>query len=60
MSTLFAPFVSAELGGDGTAYGLITSSQAIGGIVGGLVAAAIGSRFACGERCGVSGRSCSG
>ncbi|MDX6283132.1 MAG: hypothetical protein QOH03_4203 [Kribbellaceae bacterium] len=45
MSTLFAPFVSAELGGDGTAYGLITSSQAIGGIAGGLVAAAIGSRF---------------
>ncbi|MFC5264494.1 MFS transporter [Kribbella qitaiheensis] len=45
MSTLFAPFVSAELGGDGTAYGLITSSQAIGGIVGGLVAAAVGSRF---------------
>lgn len=45
MSTLFAPFVSAELGGDGTAYGLITSSQAIGGIAGGLIAAAIGSRF---------------
>ncbi|MEU4288202.1 MFS transporter [Kribbella sp. NPDC026596] len=45
MSTLFAPFVSAELGGDGTAYGLIVSSQAIGGIVGGLVAAAIGSRL---------------
>jgi Na+/melibiose symporter-like transporter len=45
MSTLFAPFVSAELGGDGTAYGLITSSQAIGGIVGGLVAAAVGSRI---------------
>lgn len=46
MSTLFAPFVSAELGGDGTAYGLITSSQAVGGIAGGLVAAAVGSRFA--------------
>lgn len=45
MSTLFAPFVSAELGGDGTAYGLISSSQAIGGIVGGLVAAAVGARF---------------
>ncbi|HET6293175.1 MAG TPA: MFS transporter [Kribbella sp.] len=45
MSTLFAPFVSSELGGDGTAYGLITSSQAIGGIVGGLVAAAVGSRL---------------
>jgi predicted MFS family arabinose efflux permease len=45
MSTLFAPFVSSELGGDGTAYGLIVSSQAIGGIIGGLVAAAIGSRL---------------
>jgi Na+/melibiose symporter-like transporter len=45
MSTLFAPFVSAELGGDGKAYGLIVSSQAIGGIIGGLVAAAIGSRL---------------
>ena len=46
MSTLFAPFVSTELGGDGTAYGLISSSQAVGGIVGGLIAAAVGSRFA--------------
>jgi len=45
MSTLFAPFVTAELGGDGTAYGLIVSSQAVGGIIGGLVAAAIGSRL---------------
>ncbi|GAA3125934.1 Na+/melibiose symporter-like transporter [Kribbella aluminosa] len=45
MSTLFAPFVSAELGGDGKVYGLIVSSQAIGGIVGGLIAAAIGSRL---------------
>jgi MFS family permease len=45
MSTLFAPFVSAELGGDGTAYGLITSSQAVGGIAGGLIAAAVGARF---------------
>ncbi|WP_433166173.1 MFS transporter [Kribbella sp. CA-247076] len=45
MSTLFAPFVSAELGGDGTAYGLIVSSQAIGGIAGGLIAAAVGPRL---------------
>ncbi|WP_350278636.1 MFS transporter [Kribbella sp. HUAS MG21] len=45
MSTLFAPFVSAEIGGDGKAYGLIVASQAVGGIVGGLVAAAIGSRW---------------
>lgn len=45
MSTLFAPFVSSELGADGTAYGLIVSSQAVGGIMGGLVAAAIGARW---------------
>ncbi|NUR93626.1 MAG: MFS transporter [Kribbellaceae bacterium] len=45
MSTLFAPFVSADIGGDGKVYGLIVSSQAIGGIVGGLVAAAIGNRW---------------
>ena len=52
MSTLFAPFVSAEIGGDGKVYGLISSSQAIGGIVGGLVAAAVGSRLAGGEAVG--------
>ncbi|RZU15464.1 Na+/melibiose symporter-like transporter [Kribbella rubisoli] len=45
MSTLFAPFVSSQIGGDGKVYGLIVSSQAVGGIVGGLVAAAIGSRW---------------
>jgi hypothetical protein len=44
MSTLFAPFVSSEIGGDGKVYGLIVSSQAIGGIAGGLFAAAFGSR----------------
>ncbi|MEV0801905.1 MFS transporter [Kribbella sp. NPDC050281] len=53
MSTLFAPFVSAELGGDGKAYGLIVSSQAIGGIVGGLVAASIGSRLPAATMLGV-------
>jgi Na+/melibiose symporter-like transporter len=53
MSTLFAPFVSAELGGDGAAYGLIVSSQAVGGIVGGLVAAAVGSRFSAAKLWGV-------
>jgi len=53
MSTLFAPFVSKELGGDGTAYGLISSSQAVGGIVGGLIAAAVGSRFAAAKMWGV-------
>ncbi len=45
MSTLFAPFVRTELGGDAQVYGLIVSSQAVGGIVGGLVAAAVGSRL---------------
>jgi predicted MFS family arabinose efflux permease len=45
MSTLFAPFVSTELGGGARVYGLIVSSQAVGGIVGGLVAAVAGSRL---------------
>jgi Na+/melibiose symporter-like transporter len=53
MSTLFAPFVSTELGGDGTTYGLISSSQAVGGIVGGLIAAAVGSRFSAAKMWGV-------
>ncbi|GAB3823747.1 MFS transporter [Kribbella italica] len=53
MSTLFAPFVSAELGGDSTAYGLIVSAQAVGGIAGGLVAAAVGARFAAARLWGV-------
>jgi predicted MFS family arabinose efflux permease len=53
MSTLFAPFVSTELGGSGTAYGLISSSQAIGGIVGGLIAASVGSRFSAAKMWGV-------
>ncbi|MBY8877376.1 MFS transporter [Actinacidiphila acidipaludis] len=43
MSTLFAPFVRTELGGSAQAYGLIVSSQAVGGVAGGLVAAAAGS-----------------
>lgn len=46
MSTLFAPFVRDVLHGGGTTYGLISSSQAIGGLAGGLAAAAIGARFA--------------
>ena len=53
MSTLFAPFVSSELGGDGTAYGLIVSSQAIGGVAGGLIAAAVGSRLPAATMLGV-------
>lgn len=33
------------LGGGGQAYGVISGSQAIGGVVGGLIAASIGHRF---------------
>lgn len=46
MGTLFAPFARDELHAGGTTYGLISSSQAIGGIAGGLVAAVVGPRFA--------------
>lgn len=45
MSTLWAPFVRDVLHGSGTTYGLISSSQAIGGLAGGLIAAAFGPRF---------------
>jgi Na+/melibiose symporter-like transporter len=44
MGTLFAPFVRDVLHGSAEAYGLIVSVQAIGGIVGGLVAASVGHR----------------
>jgi MFS family permease len=37
MGALFAPFVSTVLGGDAQAFGWIVSSQAIGGILGGLL-----------------------
>ena len=37
MGSLFPPFVSSVLGGGASAFGLIVSSQAIGGIVGGLL-----------------------
>jgi MFS family permease len=43
--TLFAPFVRSVLHGSGDAYGLVTSAQAVGGIAGGLVAAALGDRL---------------
>ena len=43
--TLFAPFVRAVLHGDGGAYGLVTSAQAVGGIAGGLLVAARGDRL---------------
>ena len=45
MSTLFAPFVRSVLHGSGPDYGVIVAAQAIGGILGGLIAAAAGSRF---------------
>ncbi|HEX6677332.1 MAG TPA: MFS transporter [Actinomycetes bacterium] len=45
MGTLMAPFVLDVLHGDSSAYGLIMSVQAVGGILGGLVAAAVGHRF---------------
>lgn len=45
MGTLFAPFVNDVLGGSGQAYGIISGSQAIGGVVGGLIAASIGHRL---------------
>ncbi|NUP49669.1 MAG: MFS transporter [Catenulispora sp.] len=45
MGTLFAPFVRRVLHGDSQAYGLIAAVQAIGGILGGLAVAALGSRI---------------
>ncbi len=45
MGTLMAPFVRDVLHGDSSAYGLIMSVQAVGGILGGLVAAGVGHRF---------------
>ena len=45
MGTLFAPFVSDVLGGSGQVYGVISAAQAVGGIVGGLVAASVGHRL---------------
>lgn len=44
MGTLFAPFVHDALDGSGSDYGLIVSVQAVGGIVGGLAAAAVADR----------------
>ena len=42
MGTLFAPFVRSVLHGTGPDYGFIMSAQAVGGIGGGLIAAALG------------------
>jgi MFS family permease len=45
MGTLFAPFVRDVLHGGPQGYGLVVGIQAVGGIAGGLVVAAVGDRF---------------
>jgi MFS family permease len=45
MGSLFAPFVRDLLDGGPEAFGLIVGIQAVGGLAGGLVVAAVGSRF---------------
>jgi Na+/melibiose symporter-like transporter len=54
MGTLFAPFVRTDLHASSSVYGLIGSAQAIGGICGGLVAAALGARTSASRALGVS------
>jgi MFS family permease len=44
MSTLYAPFVRHVLHGSSQAYGVVAAVQAVGGIVGGLLAASVGHR----------------
>jgi Na+/melibiose symporter-like transporter len=44
MGTLFAPYVKDVLGGTASTFGMIISTQAIGGIVGGLLVSALGHR----------------
>jgi MFS family permease len=44
MSTLFAPFVRHVLDGSSQAYGTVAAAQAVGGIIGGIVAASVGHR----------------
>ncbi len=44
MSTLFTPFVEHVLHGSSQAFGLVVAAQAVGGIVGGMVAASFGHR----------------
>lgn len=45
MGTLFAPYVRHVLHGSGQMYGLITGVQAIGGVAGGFVVAAVSDRW---------------
>jgi Na+/melibiose symporter-like transporter len=54
MSTLFAPFVQKVLHGSSQAFGVVVAVQAVGGIVGGLVAAAIGHRVSAARLLGVA------
>jgi Na+/melibiose symporter-like transporter len=44
MSTLFAPFVRHVLHGSSQAYGIVAAVQAVGGLLGGLLAASVGHR----------------
>jgi predicted MFS family arabinose efflux permease len=45
MGTLFAPYVRHVLHGSGQVYGVITGVQAVGGVVGGFVVAAVADRW---------------
>lgn len=45
MGTLFAPFVRDLLDGGARGYGLVVGVQAVGGLTGGLLVAAVGDRF---------------
>jgi Na+/melibiose symporter-like transporter len=45
MSTLFVPFVRHVLHGSSQAYGVVAAVQAVGGILGGLLAATAGQRI---------------
>ncbi|MGH3254654.1 MAG: MFS transporter [Streptosporangiaceae bacterium] len=45
MSTLFTPFVEHVLHGSSQEFGLVVAAQAVGGIAGGVVAAAAGHRI---------------
>jgi MFS family permease len=46
MSTLFVPFVTKMLGGNGLAYGWILSAQAVGGLAGSFVVGHLHGRIA--------------
>jgi len=45
MGTLFAPYVRHVLHGSGQVYGVITGVQAIGGVLGGFLVAAVADRW---------------